>query len=72
MNQSREAHRSAWPLHSPEGGQSAAVCAADWPTKGMTSRNSPFQTARGTRVACVGVSPGHGRPEREQPGYGAC
>ena len=34
MNQSREAHHSAWPLHSPEGGQSAAVFAADWPHEG--------------------------------------
>jgi hypothetical protein len=34
MNQSREAHRSARPLHSPEGGQSAAGFAADWPPDG--------------------------------------
>ena len=29
LNQSREALLAAWPLHSPEGGQSAAVFAAD-------------------------------------------
>jgi hypothetical protein len=34
MNQSREALLAAWPLHSPEGGQSAAVFAADWPPEG--------------------------------------
>ena len=34
LNQSREAHRSARPLHSPEGGQSAAGFAADWPHEG--------------------------------------
>ena len=34
MNQSREAHHPARPLHSPEGGQSAAVFAADWPPEG--------------------------------------
>ena len=34
MNQSREAHHPARPLHSPEGGQSAAVFAADWPHEG--------------------------------------
>jgi hypothetical protein len=58
MHQSREAHRSAWPLHSPVGGPSRPrFVRPTGPTKGMTSRNSPFQTARGTRVACVGVSP---------------
>jgi hypothetical protein len=34
LNQSREALLAAWPLHSPEGGQSAAVVAADWPHEG--------------------------------------
>ena len=34
LNQPREAHLAAWPLHSPEGGQSAAVLAADWPHEG--------------------------------------
>jgi hypothetical protein len=34
LNQSREAHHSARPHHSPEGGQSAAVFAADWPHEG--------------------------------------
>jgi hypothetical protein len=34
LNQSREALLAAWPLHSPEGGQSAAVFAADWPHEG--------------------------------------
>jgi hypothetical protein len=34
MNQSREAHHPARPLHSPEGGQSAAKTAADWPPEG--------------------------------------
>jgi hypothetical protein len=41
MNQSREAHRSARPLHSPKGGQSAAGFAADWPPEGtLTSSNA--------------------------------
>jgi hypothetical protein len=40
LNQSREAHLAARPLHSPEGGQSAAVFAADWPPEGnLTSSN---------------------------------
>jgi hypothetical protein len=34
LNQSREAHLAARPLPSPEGGQSAAVFAADWPHEG--------------------------------------
>jgi hypothetical protein len=34
INQSREAHLAAWPLTPPEGGQSAAVFAADWPHEG--------------------------------------
>jgi len=34
MDQSREALLAARPLHSPEGGQSAAVFAADWPPEG--------------------------------------
>jgi hypothetical protein len=34
LNQSREALLAARPLHSPEGGQSAAVCGADWPHEG--------------------------------------
>jgi hypothetical protein len=29
LHQSREAHHSACPLHSPEGGQAAAIVAAD-------------------------------------------
>jgi hypothetical protein len=34
MNQSREAHLAERSLHSPEGGQSAAKPAADWPHEG--------------------------------------
>ena len=34
LNQSREAHLAERSLHSPEGGQSAAVFAADWPHEG--------------------------------------
>ena len=41
IDQSREAHHSARPLHSPKGGQSAAVFAADWPPEGaLTSSNA--------------------------------
>jgi len=41
MDQSREAHHSARPLHSPKGGQSAAKPAADWPPLGeMTCTNA--------------------------------
>jgi len=44
MNQSREAHHPARPLHSPKGGQSAAVFAADWPPEGdLTSSNTGKQ-----------------------------
>ena len=38
MHQSREAHHPARPLHSPKGGQSAAVFAADWPPEGHDQR----------------------------------
>jgi hypothetical protein len=41
MNQSREAHHSARPLHSPEGGQSAAQPAADWPHEGYDQGRQP-------------------------------
>ena len=34
INQSREAHHSARPHHSPEGGQPAAQTAAGWPHEG--------------------------------------
>jgi hypothetical protein len=41
IDQSREALLAARPLHSPEGGQSAAVFAADWPPEGdLTSSNA--------------------------------
>jgi len=44
MNQSREAHHPARPLHSPKGDQSAAVFAADWPPLGdLTSSNADEQ-----------------------------
>ena len=42
INQSREAHHSARPHHSPKGGQSAAQTAADWPHEGQR----PGQTLR--------------------------
>jgi hypothetical protein len=38
LNQSREAHHPAWPLHSPQGGQLPAVLAADWPHEGQEQR----------------------------------
>ena len=44
IDQSREAHRSAWPLHSPRGG--------------MTSGNGALGRRGGTRVAGVGSSVG--------------
>jgi hypothetical protein len=48
MNQSREAHHAARPLHSPEGGQSAAVFAADWPHEGgLTSTDALGQRRQG-------------------------
>ena len=41
MNQLREAHLAERSLHSPEGGQSAAVFAADWPHEGgLTSTDA--------------------------------
>jgi hypothetical protein len=42
MNQSREAHHPAWSLHSPEGSQSAAIRAADWPNEGHDQPEQPF------------------------------
>src|SRR5215211_2620917 len=48
LNQSREAHLAARPLHSPEGGQSAAVFAADWPHEGgLTSTDALGQRSQG-------------------------
>ena len=38
MNQSREAHHSARPHHSPKGGQSAAVAATCYALLGVTDR----------------------------------
>ena len=38
MDQSREALFAARPLRSPEGGQSAAYTAADWPHEGHDQR----------------------------------
>ena len=56
MNQSREAHLAERSLHSPEGGQSAAVFAADWPHEGgLTSTD-----ALGQR------SPGYATPARRE------
>jgi hypothetical protein len=59
LNQSREAHLAAWPLHSPEGGQSAAVFAADWPHEGDWP--APMRASGdgwGTPLARVGISVG--------------
>jgi hypothetical protein len=48
MDQSRAAHLAARPLHSPEGGQSAAVFAADWPHEGgLTSTDALDQRSQG-------------------------
>jgi hypothetical protein len=48
----------------PEGGESAAVFAANWPYEGHDQREQPFWPARGTTVACVRDQrrsiPGHG------------
>jgi hypothetical protein len=47
LNQSREAHRSARPLHSPEGGQSAAVLRPTGPTKGHDQHEPVARVQRG-------------------------
>jgi hypothetical protein len=72
MDPSREAHHPARPLHSPEGGQSAAQTAADWPHEGHDQQEQPFPDREGYASRVRRGLPGHGRPEREQPGYGAC
>jgi hypothetical protein len=86
MDQSREAHLAARPHHSPEGGQSAALFAADWPPEGnMTSSNTGERggvapaiggggNARGNaRGIAMGVSaPGAARARRPSAGCGAC
>jgi hypothetical protein len=46
MDQSREALLAARPLHSPEGGQSAAVFAADWPPEGHLSSTDRGEQGR--------------------------
>ena len=46
LNQSREAHLAARPLHSPEGGQSAAGFAADWPPEGASSSSNAREWER--------------------------
>jgi hypothetical protein len=58
MNQSREAHRSAWPLHSPEGGWSAAGFAADQPHEGHHQPERRSRRRGGTRVVGVESSVG--------------
>ena len=55
MNQSREAHHSAWPHHSPEGGQSAAVLRPTGPTRGH-DQHDPAPGRWGTQVGGVGAS----------------
>jgi hypothetical protein len=51
IDQSREALLAARPLHSPEGGQSAAKTAADWPPEGdMTSSNTGKRGAVGPAI----------------------
>jgi hypothetical protein len=47
MNQSREAHHAARPLHSPEGGQSAAILTADWPHEGHDQREQSYRAVDG-------------------------
>jgi len=49
INQSREAHHSARPHHSPKGGQSAAVFAADWPHEGALPALIPLPAGEGVR-----------------------
>ena len=78
MNQSREAHHSARPLHSPKGGQSAAVFAADWPPEGdLTSsdagkreRVGPAIWGGGNARGVAGGMPGGSKaPKRSNPGF---
>jgi len=71
MGKSREALHSARPLLSPEGGQSAAVFAADWPPWrgpdldrcGCAGRGGPRQLGRGgCQGGCRGERQGDPRP----------
>jgi hypothetical protein len=66
MNQSREAHLAARPLHSPKGGQSAAGFAADWPPEGdMTCINAGKRGRMGPAISggrnARGVAGGNAR-----------
>jgi hypothetical protein len=85
MNQSREAHHTARPLHSPEGASRPRFLRPTGPTRGMTSGNPASRWRGGTRVAGVGSSVGfrvgssvggnrldHGGPGRDRQGCGAC
>jgi hypothetical protein len=55
MDQSREAHLAERSLHSPEGSQSAAGCAADWPPSGAATRaDTAMMEGRGTRPLRAG------------------
>jgi hypothetical protein len=66
MNQAREAHHSARPLHSPKGGQSAAGFAADWPPEGDLTRadaakRDPVAPAMGGGGNARGIAEGNAR-----------
>jgi hypothetical protein len=51
----------------PRGGQSVAVLAADWPTRGMTSDDSPSGRRGGFGGGVRRVQPGHsGHPTKRR------
>ena len=59
MGQSREAHRSARPHHSPKGGQSPAVFAGDWPPSGAPAcGNADAEGEAGYATRCGGIDKG--------------
>ena len=63
INRAKRIH-SAWPLHSPSRGQSAAVLAADWPHEGYDQREQTIWQSRGTPVARVDLTVGPWRMVR--------
>ncbi len=53
MDQSREAHHSARPHHSPEGGQSPAGFAGDWPPSGaLACGDADAEGEAGYAIGC--------------------
>jgi hypothetical protein len=63
MGQSREAHRSARPLHSPRGASRPHNPQPTGPTRGTTSGNTPSRLRGGTPLVRVETSVDPNRPD---------